>query len=93
MITTPASAEQRLPPLGCSANHSYFIGGQGIAVYCAYPMYPPYSYRVVAHCAAGGWHWSQPGAWVPYGFGPSYAKCDGELLTPAEVSSYHVEER
>jgi hypothetical protein len=92
LIATPASAatSQNSPP-GCDAFRYDLMAGEGIAVTCDFPYAPPYIYRAVAHCAAGGALWYRPGFWVETGFGPSRAECQGGLLSSAQVIGYHVE--
>lgn len=88
-----ATAGEDYPPPGCDAFRSDILAGERIAVYCDYLPNPPYLYRVVAHCAAGGSYWYQAGYWVEPGFGPSVAECQGGLLSAAHVAGYHINER
>jgi hypothetical protein len=92
MIGLPASARD-LPPPYCDSYRYSVLAGQGISVFCDYLPYPPYLYRVVAHCAAGSSFWYELGYWVEPGFGPSSAECQGNLLNAARVVGYHVDER
>jgi hypothetical protein len=89
----PVAAAEDHPPPGCDALRSSIFAGERLAVYCDYLPYPPYLYRVVAHCAAGGSYWYAIGDWVEPGFGPSIAECQGGLLSVARVVGYHINER
>jgi hypothetical protein len=88
-----ATAAEDHPPPGCDAFRSSILAGERIVVYCDYLPYPPYLYRVVAHCAAGSSYWYELGYWVEPGFGPSVADCHGGLLSVARVVGYHIDER
>src|SRR5438874_9029116 len=92
-VAPAAAATQDMPPPGCDGLVSSIIAGERLAVYCDYLPYPPYMYRAVAHCVAGGSFWYQAGYWVEPGFGPSIAECQGGLLSSARVVGYHVDER
>jgi hypothetical protein len=91
---TPAAATgEDLPPPGCDAVRYSLLAGEGVSVNCDYAPFPPYLYRVVAHCVSGSSFWYQYGYWVEQGFGPSSAECQGGLLSVARVAGYHIEER
>src|SRR5882757_3871099 len=90
LAAAPASAEdkEQAPP-GCFGQLYGVFFGQGVAVNCTYPT-EGYGYRTIAHCTSGGTFWYSTGTFVPYGFGPSVAECEGGLLSPAAVGGYHV---
>ncbi|WP_328608688.1 hypothetical protein OG943_06070 [Amycolatopsis sp. NBC_00345] len=73
---------------GCFSETYAVAFGVGIAVNCGYGEGD--GYRVVAHCASGGDFWYALGTYVPYGFGPSVAKCEGGLFSPAGLGGYHI---
>jgi hypothetical protein len=91
LVAAPASAAgpgQGRP--GCfSATYSVAFG-VGIAVNCGFGEGD--GYWVVAHCASGEDFWYSQGTYVPYGFGPSVAKCEGGLFSPASLGGYHIVE-
>jgi hypothetical protein len=76
---------------GCFSERYGILFGEGVAVNCGFGEGD--GYRVVAHCTSGSTFWFSLGSYVPYGFGPSVAECEGGLLTPAVVGGYHVIER
>ncbi|QWF83256.1 hypothetical protein [Amycolatopsis sp. CA-230715] len=97
VAAAPASASPE--PGGVSATRSYpgcfgerydIVFGEAIAVRCGAGAGGDYGYRVVAHCSAGSAYWYSLGTFVPHGFGPSVAECQGGLLSPAFVGGYHV---
>ncbi|MEC3977676.1 hypothetical protein [Amycolatopsis sp. H20-H5] len=91
LAAAPASASggDQYPP-GCFSQLYSIYFGQAIAVNCGdYPT-EGYGYRVVAHCTSGSTFWFSYGTFVPFGFGPSVAECEGGLLTTAAVGGYHV---
>ncbi|WP_216205149.1 hypothetical protein [Amycolatopsis aidingensis] len=90
LAAVPASASDHPPP-GCHAFRYGFSYGQGISVNCYHVPYPPYSYRVVAHCSSILSSWYARGNWTEVGFGPSVAECHGGLLSSARVANYHVD--
>jgi hypothetical protein len=86
---TPASATNATPSQeGCFAQAYTVVFGSAIAVSCG--SGEGVGYRVVAHCTTGSTFWYSLGTFVPYDFGPSVAKCEGGLLTPAAVGGYHL---
>jgi hypothetical protein len=90
LAVAPASAsEPAQPPPGCFGNFYGIFLGQAVAVNCGYPG-EGYGYRAIAHCTSGGTFWFSAGTFVPFGFGPSVAECEGGLLSPAAVGGYHV---
>jgi hypothetical protein len=92
LAAAPASASAAgpdQPPAGCFGNYYGIFLGQAVAVNCGYPG-EGYGYRAIAHCTSGGTFWFSAGTFVPYGFGPSVAECEGGLLSPAAVGGYHV---
>ncbi|GAA1967750.1 hypothetical protein [Amycolatopsis minnesotensis] len=88
---SPASAASPdRPRPGCFGARYDILFGEAIAVRCRVTAGGEYGYRVVAHCSTGGAYWYALGTFVPHGFGPSVAKCEGGLLARAFVSGYHV---
>jgi hypothetical protein len=86
---TPASAANAAPKQeGCFAQTYAVVFGSAIAVSCG--SGEGVGYRVVAHCTDGSAFWFALGTFVPYDFGPSVAKCEGGLLSPAAVGGYHL---
>lgn len=92
VAAAPASAADpaRDPSSSCVVARYGTLFGQGIAVNCAAVTGKGYGYQVVAHCSTGSTFWYAVGTYVPYGFGPSVAECEGDLLTSAFAGGYHV---
>jgi hypothetical protein len=90
---TPAAAAEthEFPPPGCDSYRYNFLWGEGVSMLCYALPGPSHTYRVVAHCVSGASYWFTVGRWVPLGFGPSVAECNGGLLWSAYVADYHVE--
>ena len=89
LVAAPASAAgTSQDQYGCFSETYAVPFGVGIAVNCGFGEGD--GYRVVAHCASGENFWYSLGTYVPYGFGPSVAKCEGGLFSPASLGGYHV---
>ncbi|EOD62087.1 hypothetical protein [Amycolatopsis vancoresmycina] len=87
----PAAASGRdFAPPGCFGERYGILFGQGVSVSC-FPG-TGYGYRVLAHCTSGSAFWFVAGLPVPYGFGPAVAECSGDLLVPARLVAYQVDE-
>ncbi|TCO65704.1 hypothetical protein [Actinocrispum wychmicini] len=92
-LAPAATAAEDIPPPGCDTVVEPIFAGERVTAYCNYLPYPPSSYRVVAHCAAGGSFWYELGSIAEPGFSPSVAECRGLLLSTARVAGYHIEQR
>ncbi|MEV6899933.1 hypothetical protein [Amycolatopsis sp. NPDC051372] len=91
LSAVPAAASgDQFAPASCFGERYSIFFGQGISVSCL--PGEGHGYRVIAHCASGNAFWLAAGDFVPYGFGPATAECNGALLVPASVVAYQVDE-